>query len=252
MIPPTGQATTARGLEIVKQAGHMRTEDIERRLGLAYIAWTVLAVALAWLAQGATLENITRGLVIGFLLAQLAARRVLVRAFPTWSPMIRFVLLGVLLAAVVELLHMISTPVFPALRIDAGMPVSTMLRNFGIDLLLTLPAYVVIFTVLWAFVSRWDYGLWPFVLIIGLAQALGDGGLVYFIGAPQMLAFLPCPMSNYHAMNLLPFLAVREQLRAGRPADWRRLLAIPAIIVVYFLCGALIRLAGGTLGLQAG
>jgi hypothetical protein len=226
--------------------------DIERRLGLAYLGWAVLAITLAWLSQGATLENITRGLVIGFLLAQLAARRVLVRAFPTWPPMRRFVLLGVLLAAVVEGLHMISAPVFPALRIDAGMPVSAMLRNFAIDLLLTLPAYVVIFAALWAFVSRWDYGLWPYVLIMGLAQALGDGGLVYFIDAPQMLAFLPYPMSNYHAMNLLPLLTVREQLPAGRPADWRRLLAIPAIIVVYFLCGALIRLAGGAMGLQPG
>jgi hypothetical protein len=121
-------------------------------------------------------RNITRALVIAFLLAQRAGRRVWVRAFPQWPPGVRFVLLGVLLAAVVEGLHMISTPVFPALRIDAATPLPTMMWNDAVDLLLTLPAYVVIFSVLWIFVARHHYSLWSYVLIFGLAQLLGEGG----------------------------------------------------------------------------
>ncbi len=219
-------------------------------LGLLYLVWAAAAIVLAWLSQGATNENLTRALVIGFLLAQLAARRVLVRAFAERSPGVRFVLLGVLLAAVVESMHMISTPVFPALRIDASTPVSMMLWNYAIDLLLTLPAYVAIFSLLWAFLSRYHYALWSYVLIFGLAQMLGDGGLVYFIGEPHMLAFLPYPMSNYHAMNVLPFLAVSAELPQGRSAGWRRFLVIPVVVLTYFACGALIRLLGGAFGLH--
>ncbi|HEY9841747.1 MAG TPA: hypothetical protein V6D23_14885, partial [Candidatus Obscuribacterales bacterium] len=59
---------------------------------------------------------------------------------------------------------------------------------------------------------------------------------------------LPYPMSNYHAINILPLLAVREQLPPGRPDGARRLLAIPAVIVTYLVCGGLIRVVGKLFG----
>lgn len=41
-----------------------------------------------------------------------------------------------------------------------------------------------------------------------------------------MLFFLPYPMTNYHAINVLPFLAVRDQLRPERSASPGTYLAV--------------------------
>jgi hypothetical protein len=74
---------------------------------------------------------------------------------------------------------------------------------------------------------------------------------VCFVGEPHMLAFLPYPMSNEHAMNLMPFLAVSAQLPQGRSAGWRRFLVILVVVLTYLVCGALIGLAGAATGLHA-
>lgn len=215
-----------------------------------YCAWAILAVGGSIALAGLNAESVTRLLVLGFLGVQLAFREHLVAALPALAPGARFVALGTLLAAVVEGFHMISTPVFLSLRVGRGTPPVRALEAWALDLLFTVPAYLVIFTVIWLFVSRYRYGTWTYVVVMGFAQAIGDGGLFFFADAPAMLVFLPYPMTNYHAVNVLPFLAVRDGLEPGRPAGARAWLVVPAVVGTYLVCGALIRIAGRACGLE--
>jgi hypothetical protein len=49
---------------------------------------------------------------------------------------------------------MISAPLHPSLRIDSALAAPQALRNLAVDLALTLPAYVVIFSALWRLLCR--------------------------------------------------------------------------------------------------
>ena len=215
-----------------------------------YCAWAVLAVGGSIALAGLTAESVTRLLVIGFLGVQLAFRERLLAALPALAPRARFVVLGTLLAAVVEGFHMISTPVFLSLRVGPGTSFAQGSRFYALDLLFTVPAYLVIFTVVWLFVSRYRYETWTYVVVMGFAQAIGDGGLFFFANAPAMLVFLPYPMTNYHAVNVLPFLAARAGLDPERPSSARAWLVVPAVVGTYLVCGALIKVAGRWSGLE--
>ena len=107
-----------------------------------------------------------------------------------------------------------------------------------------------IFSVIWYFIERYRYSLWQYVIVMGFAQAIGDGGLFFFLNAPALLVFLPYPMTNYHAMNVIPLLAVRDGLNPGRSANARSALAIPAVIGTYLVCGAIIKALGRWCGLE--
>jgi len=216
-----------------------------------YCAWAAIAIGLAFAQGGLSNANLTRAGVLGFLALQIAVRARLVTAFAGFAPRARFVVYCTLLAAVVEVLHMNSKPVFDTLRVTAATPFGDALRFTAIDLAFTLPAYFVIFGVMWYFVRRWCWGAWDYAVAMAAGQALGDGGLVFFAGAPHMLAFLPYPMTNYHACNLIPFLAVRGALAPAR-AGAARWLAVPALVMVYFACGAAIKMAGRALGFEPG
>lgn len=211
---------------------------------LLYCGWASLAIGFSIAHAGLSPESITRILVVLFLGAQLALRAPLSRALPGLAPRFRFVVMGTVLAAVVEGFHMISKPVRPTLVVTPGMPLAMALHHYGVDLLLTVPAYLVIFSVIYWFIRRYQYTLWQYVLVMGAAQALGDGGIYFFAAAPAMLVFLPYPMTNYHAVNVIPYLAVRNELPAARRVSWGAYLALPAVIVIYFLCGAAIKLVG--------
>jgi hypothetical protein len=65
-----------------------------------------------------------------------------------------------------------------------------------------------------------------------------------------MLFFLPYPMTNYHAINVIPFLAVRDSLPPNRSFSVYKYLALPALVGVYGVCGAIIQLLGRILGLE--
>jgi hypothetical protein len=195
-----------------------------------YVFWAVLAVGGSIALAGLTAESVTRLLVIGFLIAQLVFWKRIAACFPSRAPGTRFVVMGTLLAAVVEGFHMISTPVFLSLRVGPGTPPVRALEAWALDLLFTVPAYLVIFGVIWLFVSRYRYETWTYVVVMGFAQAIGDGGLFFFANAPAMLVFLPYPMTNYHAVNVLPFLAVRDQLDPERPSSARAWLVVPAVV----------------------
>ncbi len=215
--------------------------------GALYCLWATLAIGLSLIIGGLKPENITRLMVLLFLALSLWQRTPLLKLFSGFRPYVRFVSLGCILASVVEGFHMISEPVFRSLRVTSATPWPQALLNFGLDLLFTLPAYAVIFSLIWYLSNRYVYSFWGYLIIMGMAQALGDGGLYFFIAAPPMLAFLPYPMTNYHTVNLLPFLAVRDQLQPQKKSGgW---LAIPAIVATYFVCGALIQILGRFFGL---
>ncbi|MBI3926505.1 MAG: hypothetical protein HY319_13270 [Armatimonadetes bacterium] len=220
-----------------------------RALPILYCTWAAISITFAVTLAGLTPESITRLLVIAFLLLQLPLRSVLARAFSRFAPRARFIALGTLLAAVVEGFHMISVPVFPSLRITPATPLAQGILNYALDLLFTVPAYLVIFSVIWYFINRYEYGLWQYILLMGSGQAIGDGGLFFFLAAPAMLFFLPYPMSNYHAVNILPFLAARDHLSPDREVSTRAYLVVPALIGTYLCCGALIQGVGRWAGL---
>ena len=217
-----------------------------------YCLWAAGAIGLAIALAGLTPESVTRLLVIAFLFVQIALRSKLAKALPSLAPRLRFVVLGTLLAAVVEGFHMISSPVFLSLRIGRDTPPAQGLKFYELDLLFTVPAYLVIFSVIWFFVDRYRYATWPYVVVMGFAQAMGDGGVFFFANAPALLAFVPYPMTNYHAINVIPFLAVRDGLRPGRTGGARAWLVVPAVIATYLVCGAVIKALGRRLGLEPG
>ena len=215
-----------------------------------YCLWATLAIGLSMVLAGLSAENVTRLCVIVFLLGQIAWRSTLRQAFPWLTCKARFIVLGTILAMVVEGLHMISTPVFLSLRIGWDTSFMEGLLHYALDLLFTVPAYLVIFAVIWHFITHYHYTFWQYVIIMGLAQALGDGGLLYFINAPTMLVFMPYPMTNYHAINVIPFLAVRDHVPHGQSSRFFIYLAMPALIATYLVCGAIIKLLGRVFGLE--
>lgn len=216
----------------------------------AYVAWAAVAVALSLKAGGLSPENTTRLSVLGLLGVELLLWRPLVRvAQRVRSPRARYVALGVPLAALVEGFHMISAPVFPSLRVAAGAGWTEALRRYAVDLAFTVPAYVVILHVMWWLTRRLRFTPWTYAVVMGLAQTLGDGGLWFFAGAPALLGLLPYPMTNYHAMNVLPYLAVRADVEGTerRGGAWV-LVTVPAVMATYAVCGALIQWVGRWLG----
>lgn len=225
--------------------------DPAQRVGRSYVGWAAVAIAAALARSGLDAEATTRLLVLGLLGLQLALRGPVVQVIQRIPARGRFVLSATALAGVVEGLHMISTPVFPSLRVDRDTSVSTALGSYLIDLALTLPSYLLIFALIERFARAYRYSTWEFVLVMALGQALGDGGLYFFASAPWMLVFLPYPMTNYHAVNVLPYFAIVDTLAPARPASRRRFLAIPALVATYFVCGSLIKLVGRALGLEA-
>lgn len=224
--------------------------DTAGRWPLLYGLWATLAIGTALSIAGLNAESVTRLLVLALLAVQYLSRERLIQALRQLHPRLRFITLATGYAAVVEGFHMISKPVYASLLVGPETSLREALRHYAIDLLVTVPAYLVIFGVIWVFIRRYRYGLWTYIVTMGLAQALGDGGLFYFINAPQQLFFLPYPMSNYHACNVLPFLAVRNTLDPARSATWQRWLVLPAVIATYLACGTLIKLAGRAAGLE--
>lgn len=231
------------------------TTTPEDRFGIGarlYCLWAAIAIGLSVAAAGLTAETVTRLCVLAFIVAQYVFRAALVKALPALAPRTRFIVMACVLAAVVEGFHMISKPVYPSLVIGWETPPAEALRRYALDLVATLPAYVVIFAVIWYFINRYRYGFWSYVVLMGLGQALGDGGIFFFAEAPQLLVFLPYPMTNYHAVNVIPFLAVRGALAPARDARGWPWLAVPALIGTYLVCGAVIKLAGRAAGLDPG
>lgn len=217
------------------------TDNINNYIPKIYYLWSFLSILFAILVSKNLEENITRILVILFIIIQFLSLDLLRNKSFIKDQKKRFVFTATILSIFVEGFHMISTPVFSSLKIDFNMPFFKILQNYLIDLIFTIPAYIIIFSFIWYFINKYYYSLWDYIIVFGLAQALGDGGIFYFITSPFMIFFIPYPMTNYHAMNIIPFLLVRDDLKYNKEKKLMRYISIPAIIITYLICGAIIK-----------
>jgi len=119
------------------------TPSPDDRFGIGaalYCLWAATAIGVSLVLAGLTAETITRLLVLAFIAGQYVLRASLVNALPGLSPPVRFITMGVLLAAVVEGFHMISKPVYSSLLVGIDTSPVDALRFYAIDLLVTTPA----------------------------------------------------------------------------------------------------------------
>jgi len=151
---------------------------------------------------------------------------------------------------VVEIFHMISRPLHPSLLLTSNTSFLHALKNTSIDLILTLPAYVLIFWVIWRLIRRYHYSPFSFLFLMGFGQALGDGN-AFFLLNPWALIFVPYVMLNYWAMNFVPYLVVRRHIPIALPQDgkWGKIiLPIVLLPVTYLIAGGTILTIGWVLG----
>ena len=208
-----------------------------------YSGWALIVFILTFISGGPSTDNITKFLVIVFLSVQLLIYYTVSIKKKFYQKNVFFILF-LLFAAVVEGFHMISAPVFSSLKISFSMNPIEILTKYVIDLLFTIPAYIAIYWVIWYFVNKYKYKLWEYVLIIALGQALGDGGLFFFISTPFMLIFLPYVMINYHSMNVVPYLLVKNRIEPHINSRTKYLIPPISIIIIYLICGSVIRIIG--------
>jgi len=166
------------------------------------------------------------------------------------NPKRAFVVWCTINAMVVEIFHMISRPLHESLLITSNTSFLLALKNTSIDLMLTLPAYVLIFLVIWHLVKRFHYSAFSFFFLMGLGQALGDGNGFFLIN-PGALIFIPYVMLNYWAMNFVPYLVVRNSIPSTLSQDAKlKKVILPIILlpITYLVAGGIILTIGTVLG----
>ncbi len=153
-------------------------------------------------------------------------------------------------AMAVELFHMISRPLAPSLLITGQTSFGQGLKNASIDLVLTFPAYVIIFLVIWHLEARYHYSPAAFFFLMGSGQALGDGGGFFLIN-PGALILIPYIMLNYWAMNFVPYLVARKNMARtiSQDSNWKTV-ALPLVLlpITYLVMGGIILTVGRVLG----
>ena len=212
-----------------------------------YAAWTVAVVAASLMHEGLSANNVTRLMIIAFLALTFAWYwRTRQRRSSQSRP--AFVLKCSLGALVVESCYMFSRPVYASLLVVPGTPLAQALRNTLIDLAVTFPVYLVIFSLFWWLITRYRYRISEYVILFSLAQALGDGS-AFFVASPAMLIFVPYVMLNYQAINIVPYLRVRDSLTPRHEVGvLKYVLPLVLIPATYWLMGAAIILVGRALG----
>ncbi|MHB8376482.1 MAG: hypothetical protein ACYDEB_05950 [Dehalococcoidia bacterium] len=156
----------------------------------------------------------------------------------------KYVLLSVVSAAVVEVAHIFSQPFSDSVKVTVGETTPlTALRNIALDLAVTLPAYTIVFTLVWRrLLSRWRYSLLEFVALISVAQFLGDGHIYVILNIAAAALFGPYVLMIYQLMNIPPYLLMRDEIAAARPARrddekgrYRGFWIVPATYWLYIL-----------------
>lgn len=219
-----------------------------------YAAWTGAVVLICLLRDGLSPDNITRLLIVAFLLLNLAWYR-FTNSSEHPGRMSSFVIHCSLGALVVEGCYMISRPVFACLRVDANTSFATAVRSTLTDFAFTLPFYLLLFSLFWFLINRFSYKISEFILVFSLAQSLGDGN-AFFIANPAMLLFAPYVMLNYQAIIITPWLRARPHLPTRRQGGLsqrvlRLLLPLVLVPAVYWLGGAAIIIVGRQFGLSS-
>lgn len=156
----------------------------------------------------------------------------------------KYILLSVVSAAIVEVAHIFSQPFSDSVKVTIGETAPlTAVRNIAIDLAVTLPAYTIVFTLVWRrLLSRWRYSLVEFVALISIAQFLGDGHIYVVINIAAAALFGPYVLMIYQLMNIPPYLLMRDEIAAARPARrddeggrYRGYWIVPATYWLYIL-----------------
>lgn len=216
-----------------------------------YAAWAGFVVMASLMRAGLSADNFTRLLIIAFLATSLAwywRTKDRATSQTPWA----FVLACSVNAMVVEFCYMFSRPVFPSLLVVPGTSMAQCARNTLVDFAFTFPAYLVIFSLFWFLVHRYQYCVAEYVLLFSLGQALGDGN-AFFRANPGMLLLAPYVMLNYQAINVVPYLRVRSSLPSGRGTGMVRY-AAPLVLIplLYWIMGAAIIGVGRLSGLGNG
>ena len=146
-----------------------------RVLSTLYLAWAAAVVGLVFSKDGATPDNVTHLLILGYLGASVLTIPRLRRIATRHSPRTVFIVCSCISAAFVELTYMITAPLHASLLIDAQTSVRAAFRNVGVDLALTLPAYWLIFEVVWLLARRYDYQPVEFAVLTGAGQRSATG-----------------------------------------------------------------------------
>lgn len=214
----------------------------------AYVAWGAVVLGIVLVKDGATPDNLTHLAILGWLAITASLLRALRAVAARIGAAQLFVIASVVSAAVVEVCYMITAPLHPSLLVTRETGAGAMLRNVAVDLALTIPAYVLIFALVWQLVRRYDYRALEFTVLVSAGQALGDG-MAFFTANPATLLMLPYVMINYHAMSLVPFLATRDALPAGRRRGIGMVvLPLVGLPLVYGIVGTAIVALGRGLG----
>lgn len=218
-----------------------------------YATIAALQVAVVLAKEGLSADNVTRLLILAYLVATLAWWLATRRRARAVTP-VSFVLRCSLNAMFVEATYMISRPVFSALLVTRETPVGDALTNTLIDFAFTFPVYVALYSIVWLMIRRFPYRISEYVVVFSLAQSLGDGN-AFFLANPAMLAFAPWVMLNYQAINIVPYLIVRPSLPArastsALAAVARIAVPLVSIPVAYWFLGAAIQVIGREVGLR--
>lgn len=222
----------------------------QRSWFIFYAAWVVFALGAPFGREGLSPPNITRLVIVAYFVLLLGWYGLWGKKLTVRRPKLAFYGLGLIGAVVGETAYMISRPLDPSLTVTAQMLPETALRHLAVDLLLTMPAYLMIFTVIWWLASRFDYSPFAYFFLMALGQTAGDGNAFFLIN-PGALLFLPYVMFNYQAMNFVPWLLAREHL-SKYPKSNRRWLAVVAPLialpVTYFVAASIILTIGRAVG----
>lgn len=212
--------------------------------------WFLISITLPLFNGGINNEFITRLLVLAYLLASLFWFYKKGRFMTVVNPKKTFIIWAVINAMFVEIFHMISNPLNMSLLITSSTSFADAIKFTSIDLILTFPAYIIIFSVMWQFIKRYDYSPFAFFLIMSLGQALGDGN-AFFILNPLLLILVPYVMVNYWAMNFVPYLVIRSSVaREAGPVSKFKKYVLPVIVIplTYLVAAGIILTIGGVLG----
>jgi hypothetical protein len=201
--------------------------------------WTATTLVLVFAKDRFSRDNVTHLGILAVLGASFLSVP-LIRHYASAWPRSTFIGTSVLFAVVVEGCYMITAPLHPALLVTRETGAAGALRNFAVDVLLTTPAYVVVFAVVWWLIRRYNYTTWQYALLVPAGQALGDAQ-AFLVANPFLLLFLPYLLINYQAMSLAAFLGVHSQLPEGRRNGPGKFL-VPLVVLplTYGVCGTIV------------
>lgn len=220
-----------------------------------YIVWLVVATSLVFWQYGFSNQNITRSLVIfyfGLTLLYAWSQWKFSKKVSDKNSKTFFILSCIFSAALVEGFYLISEPLFPSFLITPGMEIGQIIKNFFIDLAFTVPLYFVLFRITWFFINKYNYTIWQFVFIFALSHALGDGGHTFFF-QPGLLLFIPYIMTNYHAVNVAPYLVIKENIKKENLSNSKFGKIFTPLVVIpltYLFFGIIIAIVGSILGFR--